>query len=176
MPARLINIKYITIRAEKVASPVTALHSETVKERVIVLILHELRHNPLCTFRLCLNVGINAQWVSVTYFLLGQLDPNVRQPLTPMRTAAIFRTVKSPYLGNASTDLHKTWHGNAYWSYPPCRPSKFCSFKYPRWRTAAMFIIEKSPYLGNGLTDRDEFWYDEAHWHLWSLNVEISNV
>ena len=25
MPARLINIKYITIRAEKVASPVTAL-------------------------------------------------------------------------------------------------------------------------------------------------------
>jgi len=27
VPARLINIKYITIRAEKVASPVTALHS-----------------------------------------------------------------------------------------------------------------------------------------------------
>ena len=25
MPARLINIKYVTIRAEKVASPVTAL-------------------------------------------------------------------------------------------------------------------------------------------------------
>ena len=28
MPARLINIKYITIRAEKVASPVTALQGE----------------------------------------------------------------------------------------------------------------------------------------------------
>ena len=27
MPARLINIKYITIRAEKVASPATALHN-----------------------------------------------------------------------------------------------------------------------------------------------------
>jgi len=26
VPARLINIKYITIRGEKVASPVTALH------------------------------------------------------------------------------------------------------------------------------------------------------
>jgi len=26
VPARLIKIKYITIRAEKVASPVTALH------------------------------------------------------------------------------------------------------------------------------------------------------
>ena len=31
MPARLINIKYITIRAEKVASPVTALQAETIK-------------------------------------------------------------------------------------------------------------------------------------------------
>ena len=28
MPARLINIKYITIRAEKVASPVTALQPD----------------------------------------------------------------------------------------------------------------------------------------------------
>jgi len=28
VPARLINIKYITIRAEKVASPVTALQNE----------------------------------------------------------------------------------------------------------------------------------------------------
>jgi len=28
VPARLINIKYITIRAEKVASPVTALHPD----------------------------------------------------------------------------------------------------------------------------------------------------
>jgi len=29
VPARLINIKYITIRAEKVASPATALHWAT---------------------------------------------------------------------------------------------------------------------------------------------------
>jgi len=28
VPARPINIKYITIRAEKVASPVTALHGD----------------------------------------------------------------------------------------------------------------------------------------------------
>jgi len=28
VPARLINIKYITIRAEKVASPVTALQGK----------------------------------------------------------------------------------------------------------------------------------------------------
>jgi len=30
VPARLINIKYITIRAEKVASPVTALHQRGI--------------------------------------------------------------------------------------------------------------------------------------------------
>jgi len=29
VPARLINIKYITIRAEKVASPVTALQIQS---------------------------------------------------------------------------------------------------------------------------------------------------
>jgi len=29
----------------------------------------------LCTFRLCLHIWINAQWASVTYFLLGQLIP-----------------------------------------------------------------------------------------------------
>jgi len=45
------------------------------RERVIVLLLHELWRHPLHTFRLCLHVGINARWVSVTYFLLGQLVP-----------------------------------------------------------------------------------------------------
>jgi len=30
VPARLINIKYITIRAEKAASPVTALHRDNL--------------------------------------------------------------------------------------------------------------------------------------------------
>jgi len=34
--------------------------TQTFKERVIVLILHELWRHPLCTFRLCLHVGINA--------------------------------------------------------------------------------------------------------------------
>jgi len=33
VPARLINIKYITIRAEKVASPVTALQLAEVPEK-----------------------------------------------------------------------------------------------------------------------------------------------
>jgi len=36
-------------------------------------------------FSLCLHVGINARWVSVTYFLLGHLVPaNIRQPLMPL--------------------------------------------------------------------------------------------
>jgi len=37
VPARLINIKYITIRAEKVASPVTALHSRNSNGRISVV-------------------------------------------------------------------------------------------------------------------------------------------
>jgi len=35
VPARLINIKYITIRAEKVASPVTALQLGTEETNLI---------------------------------------------------------------------------------------------------------------------------------------------
>ena len=45
-------------------------------ERVIVFILHELWRHPLCTFRLCLHVGINARWASVTYFLFPSITPS----------------------------------------------------------------------------------------------------
>jgi len=37
--------------------------------------VHELWHHPLRTSRLCLHVEINARWVSVTHFMLGQLAP-----------------------------------------------------------------------------------------------------
>jgi len=40
-------------------------------------IFYELWRHPLGTFRLCLHVRINARWVSVTYFPLGQLVPPV---------------------------------------------------------------------------------------------------
>jgi len=43
VPARLINIKYITIRAEKVGSPVTALHSVHNLQQLfvcLVMIVH----------------------------------------------------------------------------------------------------------------------------------------
>jgi len=35
VPARLISIKYITIRAEKVASPVTALHYGNITQTLV---------------------------------------------------------------------------------------------------------------------------------------------
>ena len=43
--------------------------TKTVRERVIVFILHEQWRHPLRTFRLCLHVSINAWRASVTYFL-----------------------------------------------------------------------------------------------------------
>ena len=51
MPARLINIKYITIRAEKVASPVTALQTGKAfglaisRSQVQILLEETLRNN-----------------------------------------------------------------------------------------------------------------------------------
>ena len=43
MPARLINIKYITIRAEKVASPVTALQPPSYWVQVFLHLLFYLQ-------------------------------------------------------------------------------------------------------------------------------------
>jgi len=63
----------------------TPKQSKREREPDIVLILPELRRRPLCTFRLCLHVGINARRASVTDFLLGHLvSSNVGQPLTPL--------------------------------------------------------------------------------------------
>jgi len=46
------------------------------------------------------------------------------------RTAAIVKTVKSPYLRNRLTDLDEIWHDDAHWG----RPLKFEIFENPRWR------------------------------------------
>jgi len=46
VPARLINIKYITIRAEKVASPVTALQCSTY----LIIVASSYWHTPVCTY------------------------------------------------------------------------------------------------------------------------------
>jgi len=44
------------------------------------------------------------------------------------RTAAILKTVKSPYLGTGLTDFDEIWHDDAYWSLTADRPLKFRFF------------------------------------------------
>jgi len=41
------------------------------------------------------------------------------------RTAAISKTVKSPYLRNRLTDFDEIWHGDADWPYTGDRSLKF---------------------------------------------------
>jgi len=50
------------------------------------------------------------------------------------RTAAILKTVKSPYLGNRLTDFDDFGHGDADWLPTGDRPLKFRIFVNPRWR------------------------------------------
>jgi len=50
------------------------------------------------------------------------------------RTAAILKTVKSPYLGTGLTDFDEIWHDDAYWSLTADRPLKFRFFENARWR------------------------------------------
>jgi len=55
-----------------------------------------------------------AKWVSQP---LRQLKiSNFTNPR--WRTAAILKTVKSPYICNRLTDFDEIWHDDAYW--PPC--------------------------------------------------------
>ena len=46
------------------------------------------------------------------------------------RTAAILKTVKSPYLCNRVTDFDEIWHGDACWSPAPDVGPKVQIFKF----------------------------------------------
>ena len=50
------------------------------------------------------------------------------------RTAAIFKTVKSPYLCNRLTDFDEIWYSDAYWPHAADLPLKFRIFENPKWR------------------------------------------
>jgi len=47
-------------------------------------------------------------------------------------TAAIFKTVKSPYLCNRLTDFDEIWNDDAYWPPTVERPLKFRIFENSR--------------------------------------------
>jgi len=60
--------------------------------------------------------------------------PN-RRPTNPRwRTAAILKTVKSPYLFNRLTDFDEIWHDDANWPPTADRPLKFRIFENSKWR------------------------------------------
>ena len=82
------------------------------------------------------------------------------------RTAAILKTVKSPYLDcNRLTDFDEIWHGDAYCPPTAGRPLKFPIFENPRWqRPPSWKITKKLRYLLNDLTDLYEIWYADAKW------------
>ena len=81
-----------------------------------------------------------------------------------MRTAAILKTVKSPYLCNRLTDFDEIWHDDAYWPSTAERPLKFWIFENLKWRQPPSGKSQKSWYLRNGLTDHYEIWYADANW------------
>jgi len=50
------------------------------------------------------------------------------------RTAAILKTVKSPYLRKRLTDFDEIWQADADWSPTGGISLKFPIFQKPRWR------------------------------------------
>jgi len=66
VPARLINIKYITIRAEKVASPVTGLQINHLSQnRLMNESQHGFRHKKSCLTNL----------LEYLEYVVNQIDP-----------------------------------------------------------------------------------------------------
>jgi len=51
--------------------------------------------------------------------------PNRRITNPRWRTAAILKNLKRPYLRNALTDLHKSWHDDEFWPSEGYRHLKF---------------------------------------------------
>jgi len=59
------------------------------------------------------------------------------------RTAAIFKTVKSPYLCNRLTDFDEIWYSDAYWPHAADLPLKFRIFENPKCRRPPSWKITK---------------------------------
>ena len=69
------------------------------------------------------------------------------------RTAAILKTVESPYLRNRLTDFDELWHSDADWPPMGDRPLKFRIVQKPTWRRPPSSKSQKSRYLLNSLID-----------------------
>jgi len=79
----------------------------------------------------------DAKWGFLTAPTVKKL--NFKNPR--WRTAAILKTVKSPYLGSGSTNFDEIWHDDAYWSLTADRPLKVLIFDSLIWQTAAILRI-----------------------------------
>ena len=73
----------------------------------------------------------------------SQYAPNTRPTNPRWRTAAILKTVKSPYICNLLTDFHEIWHSDAFWSPAHDVQFKFVIFYNLMWRRTAILRIEK---------------------------------
>ena len=60
------------------------------------------------------------------------------------RTAAILKTVKSPYLYNRLIDSNEIWHDNAHGAPTADRPLKFRISDNPRWQRPPSCKSQKS--------------------------------
>jgi len=66
--------------------------------------------------------------------LTAEIVKNLNFQNPRWRTAAILKTVKSPYLSNRLTDFAEIWRGEANWPSAVGRPLKFRIFQKPKWR------------------------------------------
>ena len=88
-----------------------------------------------------------------------------RRPSNPRWwTAAIKKTVKSPYLCNHLTDFDKIWYSDTYWPLTADLPLKFQIFEIQDGGGHHLEKSQKSRYFCNSLTDLYKICYADAEW------------
>jgi len=102
----------------------------------------------LCYIKALNNNNNNNNGLTDLYEIWYDNAKQVSSPLRPFknfnfqnarwRTAAILKTVKSPYICNLLTDFHEIWSSGAYWTPAPCN-----IFDNLMWQTTAILRIEK---------------------------------
>jgi len=80
------------------------------------------------------------------------------------RTAAILKTVKSPYLRNRFTDFDVIWHADADRTPTGGISLKFSIFQNQDGGGSHLKKSQKLRYHCIGLADLCEIWHDYAKW------------
>jgi len=104
------------------------------------------------------------RWCKMGFLTAPAVKKNSNITNPRWRTAAILKTVKSPYLCNRLTDFDEIWHDDVHGLFTSDRPLKISNFWKSNMSAATILKITKIAISPQGLTDLYEIWYADEKW------------